>query len=524
MDFFRKLVGITRGNDFYISLLLVNLPYFFLMIPCLSASHITSDLVLSCFGIFFVQNYVLALFFCKAGERLRSIALYLSMGMSIMDILSFLLLHQPFYISYLPSIFATNMQETKEFLAAHSHLTIDAILMPFFCVPFLFKRIRDRVFSAYARFYDKHFRLVAVFALFSCVCYSFGISSHFISTRMPQPNNLLRILSSIQQDTLNFYYWGDRSRRVIPTVASSDTSIPYIVVVLGESANKHHLGVYGYELPTTPWADREEATENLIVYRNVLAPAHFTSAAMKYIFTDLQKEEETPIETVPTIFDYLKQTDYHTVWISNQENVGIIGTYESILAGEADETIFTRTVSGNIDSDIIYDDAIFEPLEKLEPHGNNLIFLHLMGSHQEAKYRYPSDFSVFTKEDETTVETDEQKTTRAEYDNSILYTDDILRQITEHFQDKDALVIYFSDHGEDVFDEEKRFFSGHSPGGKDEELYIPFFLWGSQSFQETHRELWEALQAKKDEPFRTDSFPSFLLWGVLNLQAISPSE
>ena len=75
--------------------------------------------------------------------------------------------------------------------------------------------------------------------------------------------------------------------------------------------------------------------------------------------------------------------------------------------------------------------------------------------------------------------------------------------------------------GEDVYDEEKRYFAGHSSGGKEEELYIPFLVWGSESFQKNHADVWKYILSKKDAPFRTDSFPAYVR-ELLSVQYVAP--
>lgn len=73
-----------------------------------------------------------------------------------------------------------------------------------------------------------------------------------------------------------------------------------------------------------------------------------------------------------------------------------------------------------------------------------------------------------------------------QYDNSILYTDFILEQIIRILEkEPNSALIYLSDHGQDVYDEEKRF--GHAMS-RNSGFEIPFFLWMSPSFIEWREE------------------------------------
>ena len=57
---------------------------------------------------------------------------------------------------------------------------------------------------------------------------------------------------------------------------------PTIVLVIGESFNKHRSSMYGYALPTNPLLSKEK---NLILFTHAKTPVCYTSGAMRYIFS-----------------------------------------------------------------------------------------------------------------------------------------------------------------------------------------------------------------------------------------------
>ena len=72
------------------------------------------------------------------------------------------------------------------------------------------------------------------------------------------------------------------------------------------------------------------------------------------------------------------------------------------------------------------------------------------------------------------------------YDNSVLYTDYVLDKIirTIDSQEREASVTFFSDHGENLLDDENNRF-GH--GGVIPTLFVtdvPIFIWTSKEFQQ----------------------------------------
>ena len=68
---------------------------------------------------------------------------------------------------------------------------------------------------------------------------------------------------------------------------------PEIVLILGESYNKHHAALYGYPLPTTPRLSQEEAAGRLYPFTDVVSPANFTVKAMHLLFSFASQDRQT---------------------------------------------------------------------------------------------------------------------------------------------------------------------------------------------------------------------------------------
>ena len=142
-----------------------------------------------------------------------------------------------------------------------------------------------------------------------------------------------------------------------------------------------------------------------------------------------------------------------------------------------------------------------------------------MGSHIDYRSRFPQKTfrhfkpQMYNRPDPT----DKQRQTLADYDNSLLYNDSVVKAITNLFVDKDALVIYMPDHGEEIFDD-KPYVSGRRHNADIDyrlarnEMEIPFWVWGSPQYIEHHPYGWLALQAAKDRPMMTDALPHLLLY------------
>lgn len=85
-----------------------------------------------------------------------------------------------------------------------------------------------------------------------------------------------------------------------------------------------------------------------------------------------------------------------------------------------------------------------------------------------------------------------------------------MNQIIEQVKNFDAIVIYISDHGENVYDEKD--YAGHDEINPSRSMIeIPFVIWTSESFRTNHSELEKKFSAAVDKPFMTDDMIHFLL-------------
>ena len=295
-------------------------------------------------------------------------------------------------------------------------------------------------------------------------------------------------------------------------VISNDSNVPYVIFVLGESADRNKMSAYGYHNKTTPVLDDLISRGEVVLFDDTIAPANYTQRAMELIFTFAAKEDKNHWYENQNIIDIAKACEYRTIWLSNQSPVGKYGNMDRILANRSDYARFTNIEGGATSSLVrpldetllpLLDEAMVEDTEK------NFYVLHIEGSHEVFNIRYPKNFEKFSAQDEDT-ENETWNVARAEYDNTILYTDFILQEIIKRFSDKNAVLIYISDHGNEVYD--GRNFVGHS-SEEDRNRHmveVPMFVWGSQKYWTTHPQIKAAIRNGKDKPFMTDDMIFFL--------------
>lgn len=313
-------------------------------------------------------------------------------------------------------------------------------------------------------------------------------------------------------------------------VASQDVKIdsctyrvPNIVLIIGESYNKHHSQLYGYNMPTTPKQIAMAKEGTLVPFTDVVAPWNLTSFVFKNILS-LQaigeKEEWCDKPLFPEVF---RKAGYHVTFITNQfqskANEAVYDFSGGFFLNNPDlsaklfDTRNTRLYP--------YDEGVLKEYDRLkkEDKEHNLVILHLMGSHLMYKSRYPQNSHKFLKEDmyNRPELTKKQRMILADYDNSVRYNDSIVWAVTQRFADKDAVVIYMPDHGEEIFDGEPYMYGRMHGANIDyrlarNEMEIPFWIWGSPKYRENHPYGWTAIQEAKNRPMMTDVLSHLLLY------------
>lgn len=336
-------------------------------------------------------------------------------------------------------------------------------------------------------------------------------------------NNIFAAVSAIGNEPEIFAEMDSQDEKII----SNDSKIPNVVFILGEATTRNHMQLYGYELPTTPLLVRRYENGEIFKFSDVIACANYTLAAMEKIFTFAEKDDaEEQWYKTPNIFDILRRAGYHTFWLSNQSPRGWWGSIEKIYSARCDEKFFAESERAAI-YERKFDGVLLPVLDEIltKPHEKNFYLVHLYGAHGKYRERYPEDFAKFTAADENK-STAEGKKIAAEYDNAILYNDYVVDEIIRRFEDKNALVIYIPDHGEEIFEDGREFY-GHSTEelGNRSMIEIPMLVWTSAKFRELYPEKISALAASVDNPYRTD----FMIHTILDLldicsESFNPSK
>lgn len=268
-------------------------------------------------------------------------------------------------------------------------------------------------------------------------------------------------------------------------------SKPNVVVIVGESFNKYHSSLYGYEKKTNPLLQELMNDSSLIVFSDVVAIADVTHRNMKAVFSMSNSEKDFfKYALFPA---YFKSAGYKTILFDNQYLLGQGITFLSDKELSSVLFDFRNTNGYSYDGDLVKD----------IPWQDNpsLYIIHLWGQHYSYANRYPHDeFSKFNPMDYSQFSDKSKAEIVSHYDNACLYNDYVVREIIRKLENQNSIVFYFSDHGEEVYDVND--FMGHgtsvSTSDMKYQIEVPFMVWISPEYNRLNSELVEKIKAVKD--------------------------
>lgn len=303
-------------------------------------------------------------------------------------------------------------------------------------------------------------------------------------------------------------------------------TIDNIVIVIGESYNRHHSSLYGYDKETNPFLSK---TKNLFVFDDVITSINGTAPSFKNFLSTASVDDTKAWYEKPLFLTVFKHVGYNVVFNSNQFVLAYdMDNYSASCGFFFHPKIRPLIFSKSNDRTFEYDEDLISFYEAhrdtMEREHHNLIIHHLFGQHVNPKSRYPERRSHFTFNDysERTELSEEDKEYVATYDNATRYNDSIVSQIIEMYSEKEALVIYFADHGDEAND--YRLHKGRARGLEKLgapclhcQLDIPFMIYISDMFARRHPETVSRIKESVHRPFMTDDL-SHLLFDIANIE------
>jgi glucan phosphoethanolaminetransferase (alkaline phosphatase superfamily) len=267
-----------------------------------------------------------------------------------------------------------------------------------------------------------------------------------------------------------------------------------IVLVIGESARADHFSINGYARQTSPGL---QAATGLVSFTNARSCSAATRVSVPCLLTRATEKDLTATSGETSLISVFRRFNFDTAWISTNQIYGRHDTPITAIAKEAGTRVF-RTNIEDLRSETL-DGALIEPFKDFlkKPESRKFIVLHQRGSHWHYHERYPVSFRKFTPtcEGDTPPYACAQERLINGYDNSVLYTDHILTEVIHELSERNALLLFTSDHGQSLG--EDGFYTHGSPE-RPEQRHIPMVWWASKIFQQQHPEILPALASRRD--------------------------
>lgn len=286
----------------------------------------------------------------------------------------------------------------------------------------------------------------------------------------------------------------DRSTFTVMPKSQEDTLT--VVLVLGESLRADHMQMNGYERPTMPLMTREK---NLVSYTDIYSQMTHTNASVPHIVTRADSAHTERAYTEESFITIFKQAGYHSVWLANQESTD---SYVYFM-NECDSLIYVNSGKSLYIIDKWMDQDIIPHYRNILGMRNDkqLIVVHSIGSHWYYNTHFDEDKAPFQPVSKSKiVASNTQEEMINSYDNTIVETDKVLAQMIGLLRDRNALLIFLSDHGESLGEDGVYLHATERP-----ELHWPgCFVWYSDIYARKYPEKVEALQANRNSRYRTD--------------------
>jgi len=252
-----------------------------------------------------------------------------------------------------------------------------------------------------------------------------------------------------------------------------------VIVVIGESLNRNHMSIYGYSKNTTPLLKKR--SPELYIFNDVISSNCTTTQSLLNTLT--LNEQNQRNNKNATIIQLFNMAGFRTYWLSNQKPIGIYESPISVMTKACYKKYFLNTSTSNEKTP--YDEVVLKYYDKVlsDKYQKKIIFIHLMGSHSLYSKRYPEKFNYYKPDTESNSNLYKSNMIKT-YDNSIVYNDFIINTLITQLKltNNNSVLLYFSDHGEEVYDTIN--FDGHSEEVGTKSMYeIPFIVWMSEKMK-----------------------------------------
>lgn len=277
-----------------------------------------------------------------------------------------------------------------------------------------------------------------------------------------------------------------------------------ILLVIGESASRDFMSAFSNTKEnTSPWLKSlSEDREHCVLFNHAYSCDNQTVPTLEKVLTSYNQYDGGDFYTSYSIVDVAKKAGYCVHWYSNQGHLGVADTPITLVANTAQFPKWTQQELNHVQ----YDESLIDFLKEVNPRTNNLVVLHLMGSHFNYENRFPPHFYQWKDKNIHDNITN--------YKNTLFYTDHVLQQIYNYGREHLNLqtMVYFSDHA-DVPDRHRQpNFGGFL------HLRIPLAIWIGDEFIQNRSNIAKQLRGN-EKCYWTNDLLFDLVCGLLDIES-----
>ena len=376
---------------------------------------------------------------------------------------------------------------------------------------------------------------VGLFCLLACYV---AVDDYRLRNQLYPVNVCYNLYLAFERDAASENYREASRNFRFDARSEHDAEAPEVyVMVVGETARAHNFSLYGYPRDTNPLLSK---TPGIIAFPDAMTQSNTTHKSVPMLLSAASAEDFERLFHEKGILAAFKEAGFHTVFISNQQpNHSFI----DFLGEQADEHYFLKTEDASQGSH--YDEDLLQKLDEILPladasssahyhyrYRKLFVVLHSYGSHFNYQERYPRSFAYFKPDSKSEAKPENRRDLLNAYDNTIRYTDYILHGIIERLQKWEGVqtktdgvydqptsaMLYTSDHGENIFDDERCLFLHAAPKASDYELHVPFIIWTSAGFSKQYPDILKALGENRSKQVQSSLSAFHTMLGIGGIQ------
>ncbi len=323
-------------------------------------------------------------------------------------------------------------------------------------------------------------------------CYLFNPRPYHMYDDLYPVNIGYNLKEAVNRTIKTNRYQDNVSQLVTPVITDHPDSVPETyVLVIGETSRGDNWQLGGYGKPTNQSLMNKEG---LIYFPKALTESNTTHKSVPMLLSHLNAENfGDSIYHTRSLISAFKNAGFHTSFYSAQARNH---SFIDFFGEEADTCVFIKE-SLHPDS-VYYDTDLLKYLDQAlkSDRKKKLIVLHSYGSHFNYIDRYPREKARFLPDGPAEGKREDRSKQINAYDNTISLTSDLLAGVIERLEKENGMssMIYTSDHGEDIFDDDRNLFLHASPVPSYYQIHVPFIVWNNEEFAQTNRDKIDALK------------------------------